>query len=594
MFFGVRPDEGRGKSVKERFIARILAILVIGVLFSAGIAAAAEPQVVSVGVRGNQNVAENYILGVVETKPGTVLDRDKLQKDIEAIYNQGFFSFVDVDINSEAEGVGVVFSVMENPIVESITFTGNTVFKDEQLLKEVFTQVGSVFNRVFFRNDLDRIQSKYHKDGYVMVRVADVDIQGGNINVKIIEPRVGQVIIQGNKRTKTKVIRREIKLKEGDLFNVIKFRHQLGKLQGLGYFEDVNVGFDSPDGKDDVLDLVLTVKEKKTASIGVNVGYGTESGLSGGITFTDTNLGGRGHTLDIGFDAGEESSYWVTYSSPYMDRQTYAWKIGTMYRDYNDLFYFHDRVRQFEYDERNFSLFGGFGKKFGKKEEWSWFFTADWRDIEYKGPHNPIPNYFDDLTMWGGTNFSGSLQLTLDKRDPYVSYSKGYIWETTLEQAAEVIGGDFNYTKYWTQFRYYLSLNKYVDGLVDVNNMWSEDNPIILATRLRVGSAANSELPAFARYSLGGMNSLRGYRSRTFEGSDVILANFELRVPVQKNFDLVGFYDAGNAGNNISWTDLYDNYGIGVRVKTPMGQIRLDYAMGGDENRTYFGFGQMF
>ncbi|MDR3264472.1 MAG: outer membrane protein assembly factor, partial [Synergistaceae bacterium] len=270
-------------------------------IWTAGGAFAAEPVVASVGVRGNDQVTAGYILGVVETKAGDALDRDRLQRDIEAIYNQGFFSFVDVDLSSLADGVSVVYSVRENPIVEDISFTGNTIYKGDTLMKEVFTQPGNVFNRVFFRNDLDRIQDKYHRDGYVMVRVADVNIQGGHIEVQIVEPRVGQVIIQGNRKTKTKVIRREIKLKEGDLFNVIRFRHQLGKLQGLGYFEDVNVGFDTPGGRDDVLDLILTVKEKKTASIGINVGYGTETGISGGITFTETNFGGLGHQFDIGF-----------------------------------------------------------------------------------------------------------------------------------------------------------------------------------------------------------------------------------------------------------------------------------------------------
>lgn len=563
-------------------------------LVAVGAAGAAEPVVVSVGVKGNNQVTSSYILGVVETKAGDTLDRDKLQKDIEAIYNQGFFSFVDVDLNTEPNGVGVVFSVQENPIVEDITFTGNTVYKSEDLMKEVFTQVGTVFNRVFFRNDLDRIQDKYHKDGYVMVRVADVNIQGGHINVKIVEPHVGKIIIQGNKKTKTYVIRREIKLKEGDLFNVIQFRYQLGKLQALGYFDDVNVGFDSPEGNDDVLDLILTVKEKKTASVGINVGYGTESGISGGLTFTETNVGGRGHQLDVGFDEGDEARYWATYSSPYMDRKTYAWRVGITYRDYIDQYYYHDEEKQFEYDETNFSIYAGLGKKFGRKEDWSWFFTLNWADVNYSNIHDAIPGYYDDLTMWGGVNFSGSLQFTLDKRDPYLPYSKGLVWDTTFEQAAQVLGGEYSYLKYWTQARYYLPLNKYVDDFINVDNMWTEDNPIILAARVRIGSSTETELPAFARYSLGGMNTLRGYHSRMFEGSNVLLGNFELRVPVQKNFELVGFYDVGNAADDMDWGKLYDDYGLGIRVKTPMGQLRLDFATGGDETRTYFGFGEMF
>ena len=148
--------------------------------------------------------------------------------------------------------------------------------------------------------------------------------------------------------------------------------------------------------------------------------------------------------------------------------------------------------------------------------------------------------------------------------------------------------------KYWTQLRWYTPLNKLVEGVVDVEGTWTDENPIVLAARLRVGSATNDELPAFARYSLGGMNTLRGYSSRSFEGSNVLLGNFELRLPVHDNFTLVGFFDVGNASNSMDWGDLHDNYGVGVRVKTPFGNLRVDYAHGEDENKTYFGFGDMF
>ena len=479
-------------------------------------------------------------------------------------------------------------------MIESISFTGNTVYKSEVLMKEVFSQVGTVFNRVFFRNDLDRIQERYHKAGYVMVRIADVDVEGGSIRVKILEPKVGNVLIQGNKRTKTQVIRREIKLKEGELFNVVHFRHQLGKLQGLGYFEDVNVGFDAPEGRDDVVDLILTIKEKKTASIGLNLAYGTESGISGGLTYSDTNLMGRGYNLEVGFDEGDEASYWATLSSAYMDKSTYAWRVGVRYNTYDDRYYYYKGKRQFEFDEKSLNIYAGLGKKFGRSEDWSWFLTLRRTDTSYSDVHNAIPGYVDDLTMWEGVNMTAELQFTLDKRDPYLSYSKGLVWDTTFEQAAKVLGGEFDYLKYWTQLRYYLPLNRFVDGIINVDNLWTEDSPILLAARLRVGSATKDDLPAFARYSLGGMNTLRGYDSRSFEGSNVLLGNFELRVPVHKNFTVVGFYDVGNADDDMDWGDLHDDYGLGIRVKTPFGNLRLDYAHGEDENKTYFGFGEMF
>ena len=576
---------------------RKILLLLIMITLQASQALCAEtfmpPQVTSVGVVGRVKIAEEYILNVVSTKPGSILSRDQIQADIEQIYNQGFFSYVDVDINPEGGGASVMFRVQENPVIESITFTGNTIYTREQLMHEVFSQEGTVFNRNFFRNDLDRIQEKYHKDGYVMVRVADVQIQGGNISVVILEPLVREVIIQGNTKTKTEVIRREIKLKEGDIFNVIHFRHQLGKLQGLGYFEDVNVAFDVPPEADDKVDLVITVKEKRTASIGVNLAYGTESGMSGGLTYGDTNMFGRGYNFEIGFNEGDEASYWLTFASPYMDSRTYAWRVGVRYRTYDDRYYYRQGRRQFEFDEKSLMFYAGIGKKFGN-EDWSWFLTLRHEKTDYSDVHNAIPGYVDDITMWDGTNQTVELQFMWDKRDPYKPYPSGFVWDVNLEQALEVLGGEYSYLKYWMQARFYASLNKALTGIFDTDGSWTEDNPLLFAARLRIGSATQDELPAFARYSLGGMNTLRGYSSRSFEGSNMYLGNFELRVPVSSMFSIVAFYDVGNSDTTMDWSNYHDDYGFGVRVKTPFGTLRVDYAHGEDENRTYFGFGEMF
>ena len=574
----------------HKFIAAVIFLLMAA---QAESAEAPIVQVTSVGVAGNDQIATEYILNVVDTKPGTILSRDVIQHDVEAVYNQGFFSYADFDLRPEGGGVAVTFTVRENPKIESITFTGNTQYTHEELMHEVFSQEGTVFNRQFFRNDLDRIQEKYHKDGYVMARVSDVQINGGDITVTILEPKVRDIIIQGNTKTKTYVIRREIKLKDGDLFNVVHFRHQLSKLQGLGYFEDVNVAFDVPEDEEGVLDLILTVKEKRTASIGVNLGYGTESGVSGGLTYTDTNVFGRGMNFEVGFNEGTNANYWLTFSSPYMDAQTYAWRVGASYYTYDDRYYYRQGVRQFEFDERTLGIFAGVGKKF-TNEDWSWWATLRRTDTKYDDVHNAVPGYVDDLTPWGGVNQTVELQLTWDKRDIYASYPSGFVWDTNLEQAVKALGGEYNYLKYWTQARFYASLNKALAGIADTEGMWTDTNPLLFAARVRIGSATDDDLPGFARYSLGGMNTLRGYNSRSFEGSNFYLGNFELRMPVNQYLSIVGFYDIGNADTKMDWSNKHDDYGFGVRVKTPFGNLRLDYAKGEDENRTYFGFGEMF
>ena len=573
-----------------------LTLLILALLLIPACSYAAERpqiQVTSVGVIGNSQIAQDYILSVVKTKPGGILERDTIQTDVEAIYAQGFFSFVDVDLRPEGGGVGVMFSVQENPLIESIEFTGNTMYTSEQLMTEVFSQVGTVFNRQFFRNDLDRIQERYHNDGYIMVRVSDVQIQGGNIYVTILEPKVGDIIVQGNVKTETKVIRREIKLARGDIFNVTHFRHQLGKLQGLGYFEDVNVAFDVPEDDDTTVDLILTVKEKRTASIGLNLAYGTESGISGGLTYSDTNLWGRGYHFEAGFSEGDEATYWSTLSSPYMDSKTYGWRVGVRYRDFDDRYYYRRGVRQFEYDEESIMGYVGIGKKF-ENEEWSWFLTLRNETTEYDDIHNAIPGYFDELTMWDGTNQTIELALTWDKRDEYAPYPKGFVWDTNFEQSVKVLGGEYEYLKYWTQARYYMSLNKALTGAFDIGSLWTDENPLLFAARMRIGSTSVEEIPAYARYSLGGMNTLRGFTSRSFEGTNMYMGNFELRMPVASMFSIVGFYDIGNADDTMDWNNYHDNLGIGARVKTPFGNMRVDYAKGDEENRTYFGFGEMF
>lgn len=460
-------------------------------------------------------------------------------------------------------------------------------------MKEVFSQEGTVFNRQFFRNDLDRIQEKYHKAGYVMVRVRDVEIEGGNIYVMILEPKVNEVLIQGNAKTKGYVIRREIKVRKGELFNVVKFRHELGKLQGLGYFEDVNVAFDVVDADGSEVDLILTVKEKRTASVGLNFGYGTESGLSGGLTYSDTNMFGRGMMFEVGFNEGQEATYWTTFSSPYMDAETFGWRIGARYHTYDERYYYRQGRRQFDFDERTTSLFAGVGKKFSN-EEWSWFLTLRHEDVTYSNLQRAIPGYINDLTEWDGVNQTVEFQLTWDKRDEYAPYPKGFVWDTNLEQAVQVLGGEYDYLKYWTQARLYVSLNGILEGFADIGGMWSDENPLLFAGRVRIGSSTADILPAFARYSLGGMNTLRGYNSRSFEGSNFYLGNFELRVPVASAVSIVGFYDIGNADETMDFSNYHDDYGVGLRVKTPFGNLRVDYAKGEDERRTYFGFGEMF
>lgn len=577
----------------KRFLAALTGMTVCLLLF-ASLCFAEDPKVVAVEVQGNQEVVSPYILGAVKTKAGDILDRDQLQKDIETIYNLGFFAMADATVEPEGEGVKVVFKVQENPKVREVRFTGNSVYKEEDLQKSLFTAPGTVFNRVFFRNDLQRIKEKYQKDGYVMARVEDVSVENGIVTVKIVEPRIGDIFIQGNKRTKTYVIERELKAKKGDLFNANILRHSLNKIQGMGFLEDVNVGFE-PNDDPNLINLVLTVTEGKTGSISFNLGYGSSSGWQGGLAYQESNLNGRGQKLVVGFDTGDREQYYFSLQDPYKDEKTFSWKIGAYQRSWEEIERYDDGELVGEYNEDKKGFYIGAGRDFDKTKKLSWYVNLDWKDVDIV-----VTSGDAEDPSWGellnGKIFTVTGSLINDNRDPYLSYPKGD-WESlNVEHALELLGGEWSYTKYWIEGRYYVPVD-FGDFLADLSGV-SENNPVIFAARVKTGFSSG-EIPWSERYFVGGANTLRGYEDEEFEGQEMFLANVELRIPFEKAVSLVAFFDIGRAwdeykGESFSFGDLKNSYGVGVRLVTPLGNLRLDVAQGENETFTHFGFGEMF
>jgi outer membrane protein insertion porin family len=551
--------------------------------------------ILSIRVEGNSEVVSEHILSVVSSQAGSPMDQNKLSRDADAIYEQGFFSNVDFRIEDEADGANIVFIVTENPIIEDIAFYGNTIYKTERIREIFFTKPGMIFNRVFFRNDLQRLKDKYQQDGYVMARVSDVKIEGNVVNVYVTEPKIGELIIQGNKRTKTYVIERQIAIKPGDLFNATRLRYTLGKLQGLGYFEDVSVGFEQGETPE-IINLVLTLAEAKTARIGVSVGYGTQSGFSGGLSYSDNNWRGRGESLGIGFELGEREQYWLTLEQPFMDPKVFAWRLGAYKRAWEDLSYYQDDKFQFGYDENRKGAYAGAGRKFSERSKLSWFLTAEWQDVDISPHSNAQPTERQLEEMQSGENFMISGILKRDNMDIYAPYPKGDSETIHVEKGIESLGGQWSYWKYWLDARYYTQLGILTE--LFERSFKAGDIPPILAARLMIGDA-DGYLPWAVDYTLGGDNTLRGYEDKRFRGDQMFLFNGELRLPVHNSVSLVLFYDIGKVwdsrnGEDFDFGDMASGYGLGVRVRTPMGNLRLDFAQGGDESRVHFGFGEMF
>ncbi|WP_303147905.1 outer membrane protein assembly factor [uncultured Cloacibacillus sp.] len=586
----------------------------------------AGPVIMNIGLEGNSEVASEHIMSVVTTKAGEHVDDEKLRKDAEAIFELGFFNATDYRVTDVEGGVNVTFLVQENPKVGEIRFVGNTVYSSEELSKIVFTQPGMIFNRTFFRNDLQRIKEKYQADGYVMANVRDVKIDGDIITVEILEPKVSEIVIQGNRITKTKIIERYIRVKVGEKFNSNELRLTLNRLQGLGYFSDVNVNFEPGENPDEVI-LVLTVEEARTGRLGFNVAYGTQSGFGGGMSYENTNIWGTGNRLSVGFELGDREEYWLTLEQPYMSHKVFAWRVGVYKRAWDDIYYYEDDIEYLEYDRDRFGAFVGFGKKFAEESKYNWYLLLDWHTTKnenlrnhtgqaewdrygkkYGYPAGTDPEIYQAIIkeeeLGEGDYYSATATFRRFNLDEYLPYQKGDIESINVQVGqADVEGVDYSYVKYWLEGRFYYPIGNFLKDIFETSFLDGVDGkPVILAARVIAGSSSG-DVPYDELYEVGGDTTLRGYDDDYYHGRNIVLGNVELRVPIQKMFTLVFFYDIGRAwdsgktrnGREVVYgdDDWGDSPGVGVRLNTPLGNLRLDYASG-DEDRFVFGFGELF
>ena len=582
--------------------------------------------VVEIDVKGNDQVAKDHILSACNTKVGQEIDEEQLRKDAEAIFELGFFGMTDYEVEDLENGLKVTFVVTENPRVSEINFEGNSVYKTDELRAILFTQPGMIFNRTFFRNDLQRVKEKYQNGGYSMATIKDVRIEGEKITIVIAEPIVSQVIVQGNKYTKRYVVDRYLKIKQGEVFNTNKLRQSITRLQGLGFFSDVNVSFDSGESPEDMV-IIITVEEARTGKLGFNVSYGTQSGFGGGITYENSNIGGNGMKLVVGFEVGTRSNYWASYEQPYMSGKIMSWKIGAYRRDWKDVYFYYHGKRVMEYDRDKYGLYFGFGKLFKDESRFSWYTMFDWhntrndnitvdsnwtdyaadkKDLITKAGLNwqnkdDVVKFIRARELRDGNYYSTTFSIRRNGLSPYVVYPKGDVESIHMQLGyASVTDDSSTYAKYWFDGRFYLPLDNFFSGIIDSELFEGVDGvPMSLAIRTILG-ASTGTVPYDEMYEVGGDSTLRGYNNDFLHGEQIFLGNIELRLPVAKMVTLVGFYDIGGAWGGDSGclegsylNDLQYAPGVGIRLNTPMGNIRLDYA-NGDEGRFHFGFGDMF
>ncbi len=582
----------------RRHFGHLLLSAVIALVFVLGSAAPSHAadltgkKVTAVSVSGNLSVPESDIMAVVKLKPGDTLSADKVQQDLRAIYELGSFFDVVSNFTEVPEGVKVVYTVMENPALKDIVIKGNTKVSADKIKSMLTVSSGKVLNTKVLGDNARKIESYYHDQGYVLARVSDVAMTpGGVLTITINEGMLEGITVKGNEKTKTYVITREMKVKPGEAFNAKDARRSMQKVYNLGYFEDVNMKL-NPGKEPNSVILETNVIEQKTGVFTIGGGYSQGDGLVGIIELGDNNFRGTGDKAKIHWEFGGKAdtgnNYEFSYTRPWLDSKQTSLSVSfynmtNEYSDYGGTGFNYNQIRStYDRNRRGWDL--TLGRPQGEYV-FNYITLKNRRDthvkyvsgaIDYSNPPADYTNYLQDNF---GLTRSVTLARVFDSRDNVFNPTEGSRFSLSAEFAGKGLGGDFSFNKYTIEDRNYFKVG----------------HSQVIAVRLTAGYA-DGHMPDSGKFYVGGSETLRGYNDEQFKGDKMLAATAEYRFPIVKKVEGVVFGDVGNAwdGEGYKLTDLKTSIGVGVRLTTPLGPVRLDYARSKDGGKAHFSFGGQF
>lgn len=520
----------------------------------------------------------------------------------------------------------------------NITFTGNTVYSDEQLRRALRIEKGDPYNKQQLETNISYnpsgtdITSLYMDNGYLFFRATPVEVgvQGDSIDIdiRIVEDRqarIRNVWIEGNTITNDKIIMRELYTRPGDLFSREALLRSHRELLTLRFFEEESVKPEPrPNPKDGTVDIVYKVKEGNTSQINLQGGYG--SGMFIGQVglqlnnFSVRNIfkkdawaplpagDGQKLTLNATTNGNSYYSFSASFTEPWLGGKR-AQSLGVqVYHNYMSNGWWYSRDNAGFY---SLQITGG-GVTFSKRLKWpdDYFYMS--HGISYK--HYILNNYNSLSTLFtdGSANdLSYTFSLSRNSFDSPI-YTRN--------------GSELSFTAYLTPPYSLLSGKDYSDGSISAEERfkWVEYYKVnlrgswymnlvgnlVLSTRFRFGwmSYYNKDigLAPFGRYFLGGdglsswvldgreVIPLRGYENNSLSpvtgGSVFDRFTIELRHPIIESGSatiwVLGFLEGGNCWDDLSQFQpfkMYNSAGLGVRLSLPMlGLIGVDWGYGFD------------
>lgn len=534
--------------------------------------------------------------------------QEMFDRDVQILrflyWNQGYVQAkVDrpqVTVTPDKKNIYISIRVEEGDQYEvgDVDFAGDILFPKEELIEAITIDNNGVFAYDVLQKDISELTAKYGDLGYAYANVIPrtaFNAKDRKVNLifefdKGSKVYFGKISMVGNSKTRDKVIRRELKIHEGELYNETRRRQSLENIQRLGYFEEVNFKTSIDPERTEVMNVDVSVKERNTGQIQLGAGYGTSQGFTLQGSVNQANFLGKGQNLGASLNISNTGSYYsLSFTEPYFNDT--LWSVGT------DLYQSANTARV-DYDENHKGGAVRFGHPLAEYTRGFIRYKYDDTSLETKYDSKGAPITDSDLfplkTASGVTSsLTGTLEF--DTRNDRQMPTRGIFTSASYEYAG--LGGDLKFSRLSGSFRYYKNV---IWDLVWRNNI----------QYARIDSLEGQEVPFSELYLLGGPYSLRGFRTyrvgkmkfsnkiyqelktagvsetdaqaramRFYGGTQQAMYQTELQFPLVKEAGIMGagFFDAGAADDSISGKDFFMDVGFGIRWYSPIGVLRFEW-----------------
>ena len=575
-------------------------------------------KVVEVAFEGNKAFSARKLRGVMQTREkwllgfitgAGVLNKEVLRTDVERLtawyYDHGYVT-VRVDeprVERRDDGLHVTVKIDEGDQyrVGEVGVAGeNTPGDTKALLQGLTVTPGEVFKASALREDTQKLTERLSEDGYAFATVEpDTEMRPDDKRVDITykvergKPVVvDRIEVTGNTKTRDKVIRREMRLQEQELFSASKLRKSREALQRLGFFQSVNITTRKA-GEDDRMQVVVDVKEAQTGAFSAGAGFSSADQLLFNARIVENNLFGRGQRLELSGDIGSiRRNIILSFTEPYfqdtpltLGASVFSWKL------------------QFDDFDRSGTGFG---------TQLTYPVTALGYDSLWGLPLEEVrvgSDYRVEQAQISGLDANATRSIRVEQGSSLISSVTPRVSRNTLNHAfdptagslqnvsLEVAGlGGERFLKAEASERWYRTFWR-SKALGDFTYSFGGRLGYGL---LGQGGVNGDELPLFERYFPGGIDTIRGFKSRTLGpresrkdifgrviattpvgGNEEGIMNNEVIFPIVQGIGLKGvlFVDAGNAysaDQGFTWDETRLSAGAGVRWLSPIGPLRIE------------------